>query len=230
MRAALDAGEPVQCVVVPRAQVAREVLPLLARAEQAGLAIERVGARKFERLRGNHSEAPILALIGPTAHADLDEVMTRGGAVWLLTGPAYPGNVGFAIRTAEVSGADGLYIDNAFDHQGRREARRASMRADRFMPVAWERSADVLDAARGAGKRLIAIEDVGTRPPWDAALAGPVLLVVGAEADGIPGDVLEACDEVVRIPMAGFVASYNLQAAVAAIAVERFRQLEQERP
>ena len=48
----------------------------------------------------------------------------------------------------------------------------------------------------------------------------------GAEAEGIPRAVLSACDEVVRIPMAGFVASYNLQAAVAAIAAERFRQLE----
>ena len=52
--------------------------------------------------------------------------------------------------------------------------------------------------------------------------------IVGAEADGIPGVVLNSCDLVVRIPMAGFVASYNLQAAVAAIAAERFRQLEQE--
>jgi tRNA G18 (ribose-2'-O)-methylase SpoU len=40
--------------------------------------------------------------------------------------------------------------------------------------------------------------------------------------------VLDSCDLVVRIPMAGFVASYNLQAAVAAIAAERFRQLERE--
>jgi len=187
-----------------------------------------VGARKFERLRGNHSVARVLALVGPDAKADLDSVMRLGGAVWLLTGPAYPGNVGFAIRTAEVSGADGLYIDNDFDHTKRREARRASMRADRFLPIAWERAETVIAAARRAGKQVVGVEDTGTLPPWGANLAQSVLLIVGAEADGIPGVVLDSCDLVVRIPMAGFVASYNLQAAVAAIAAERFRQLELE--
>ena len=223
---ALEAGAPVQCVVVPEQVPTGDAQEVVARAESAGIAVVRVGARKFERLRGNHSDAGVLALIGPSADADLSEVMARGGAVWLLTGPAYPGNVGFAIRTAEVAGADGLYVDNDFDHQGRREARRASMRADRFMPVAWQPAGAVIDAAQAADKHVVGIEDVGTRPPWESELAGSVLLIVGAEAEGVPRDVLERCDEVVRIPMAGFVASYNLQAAVAAVSAERFRQLE----
>jgi len=224
--AALDGDAPVQCVVATRGACSEETQDLLDRAEAAGIRIERVGARKFERLRGNHTRAEILALVGPAPDADLDTVMARGGAVWLLTGPVYPGNVGFAIRTAEVSGADGLYIDNAFDHAQRREARRASMRADRFMPVAWHDAETVLAAARRAGKRVIGVEDVGKVSPWGVILTGSVLLIVGAEADGIPGVVLESCDLVVRIPMAGFIASYNLQAAVATIAAERFRQLE----
>jgi tRNA G18 (ribose-2'-O)-methylase SpoU len=60
-------------------------------------------------------------------------------------------------------------------------------------------------------------------------LTGSVLVLVGAEADGIPGVALDSCDVVVRIRMAGFVASYNLQAAVAPSAAERFRQLQAER-
>ncbi|HEY5657828.1 MAG TPA: TrmH family RNA methyltransferase [Myxococcota bacterium] len=226
--AAFERGAPVRCVVVPRGPCRPEVAALLDRAADAGVRVDHVGARKFERLRGNASRADVLALVGPDPKADLESVMHLGGAVWLLTGPAYPGNVGFAIRTAEVSGADGLYIDNDFDHTKRREARRASMRADRFMPIGWERADTVIAAARRAGKCVIGVEDTGTLPPWGANLAQSVLLIVGAEADGIPGVVLNSCDLVVRIPMAGFVASYNLQAAVAAIAAERFRQLEQE--
>ena len=84
----------------------------------------------------------------------------------------------------------------------------------------------MIAAARDAGKRVVAIEDVGSAPPWHLDLTGPVLLVVGSEADGVPKAVLARCDAVTRLPMAGFVASYNLQAAVASIAVERFRQLE----
>jgi len=223
--AALE-GEGLRCVVIPAEAPASEAESLAARAERAGIAVHRVAPRRYERLRGSHSDAPILALAGPDPHAGLEEVMSRGGAVWLLARPVYPGNIGFAIRTAEVSGADGIYVDCDFDHAGRREATRAGMRADRFMPVGWETCGAVLEAARRAGKRVVAIEDVGTRAPWQADLTGPVLLVVGAEAEGIPDALLAAADDTVRIPMAGFIASYNLQAAVAAVAAERFRQLE----
>jgi tRNA G18 (ribose-2'-O)-methylase SpoU len=226
VEAALDAGLPVRCVVVPEADGDPRSAALASRADRAGIEVVRVAPRRFARLRGSRVQASVLALVGPDPHADLATVMARGGAVWLLAGPQYPGNVGFAIRTAEVSGADGLYVDNDFDHAARREAVRASMRADRFMPIGWAPAQRVLEAARAAGKRVVAVEDVGSAPPWAHDLTGPLLLVVGAEADGVPADLLDRCDAVTRLPMAGFVQSYNLQAAVAALAMERFRQLE----
>lgn len=222
--AALEAPPSLRCVVIPSEAPAPEAVALATRAERAGVAVHRVAARRYERLRGAHSDAQILALQGPDPREGLDAVMARGGAVWLLARPVYPGNVGFAIRTAEVSGADGIYVDADFDHEKRREATRAGMRADRFMPVGWEPADAVLQAARRARKRVVAIEDVGTRAPWQTDLTGAVLLVVGAEAEGVPGALLAAADATVRIPMAGFIASYNLQAAVAAVAAERFRQ------
>jgi tRNA G18 (ribose-2'-O)-methylase SpoU len=221
---ALESAAPLRCIVIPEEAPAPEAQALALRAEQRGIEVHRVAARRYERLRGGDSDAPILALAGPDPRAPLDEVMARGGAVWLLARPVYPGNIGFAIRTAEVSGADGIYVDSDFDHAKRREAVRAAMRADRFMPVGWEPGERVLAAARGAGKRVVAVEDVGTRAPWQADLTGSVLLVVGAEAEGVPERLLAAADACVRIPMAGFIASYNLQAAVAAVAAERFRQ------
>jgi 23S rRNA (guanosine2251-2'-O)-methyltransferase len=225
VEAALDAGTPVRCVVLPEAAVGPRCAAVASRADAAGIAVLRVAPRRFERLRGNQHDARILALVGPDPRVGLAEVMARGGAVWLLTGPVYPGNVGFAIRTAEVSGTDGLYVDNDFDHAARREATRASMRADRFMPVGWAAADEVIAAAREARKRVIGIEDVGSRPPWSVDLSGPVLLVVGGEAEGVPPAVLDRCDAVTRLPMAGFIASYNLQAAVAVVAVERLRQI-----
>jgi tRNA G18 (ribose-2'-O)-methylase SpoU len=218
---ALDAGLPVRCVVVPEGALPAELSALCERAAAAGAEILRSGERRQTRLAG---DADVAALVGPERDGDLDAVMARGGAVWLIVGARYPGNVGTAIRTAEVSGADGVYIDCAFDHAQRREARRASMRADRFLPVAWERAGDVIGAARRAGKRIVAVEDNGSAAPWEISLAGPVLFVAGGESDGIPAAVQRRCDAVTRIPMEGFVSSYNLQAAVAIVAAERLRQ------
>lgn len=224
---ALAAPDAVRCLVLRDAPLDDRCLALAQRAEARGVPIHRVAPRRFERLCGRERDADVLALVGPDPRSGLDTVMARGGAVWLLTGPVYPGNVGFAIRTAEVSGADGLYVDNDFDHAARREALRAAMRADRFMPLGWLDAEPVLAAARTAGKRVIGIEDVGERPPWCIDLTGSVLLLVGGEAQGIPAALLARCDVVTRLPMAGFVASYNLQAAVAAVALERLRQCEE---
>ena len=99
------------------------------------------------------------------------------------------------------------------------------MRADRFMPVFWKPAAEVLGLAREAGRRILALEDVGDAAPWDVDLTGPLLLVVGGERHGIPEAVLAAADGVLRIPMRGFIPSYNLQAAMAGVALERLRQL-----
>lgn len=220
---ALARGEPLRLIVVDDAEQAA-ARTLEAPAREAGVRVQSVGTRHFERLRPRGAPGGAVALAGEGPAADPAEVLLRSGPAWLLTGLAYPGNAGFAIRTAEVSGAAGVFLDTAFDHVKRREAVRASMRADRFMPVLWRDTSDVLDAARDAGRRCIGVEDVGTRAPWEVDLGGPVLFVVGGEADGVPEDALERCDAVLRIPMSGFIRSYNLQAAVAIVAAERMRQ------
>ena len=52
------------------------------------------------------------------------------------------------------------------------------------------------------------------------------MLVVGAENAGVSKEVLDAADEIVRLPMPGFIPSYNLQVAISSLAIERLRQLE----
>jgi len=99
------------------------------------------------------------------------------------------------------------------------------MGAHRMLPVLWESTRDAIDAARRSGHRIVALEDSGERAPWEVDLRGPILLVVGNERDGIGEDVLASCDATIALPMSGFVPSYNLHAAIAAIAVERLRQL-----
>ncbi len=219
--AALREGAPVRVVLVREGVVCEAA----ERARAAGATVRSVSSRVMHRLSHARPAADVLALIGDPPQATLDELCARGGAAWLLVGVAYPGNAGFAIRTAEVSGADGIAIDCDFTRVERREALRMSMRADWFMPVLWESAVAVVERARAAGRRVIAIEDVGERAPWQADLRGRVLLAIGGEDPGIPADVLAQCDDVLRIPMGGFIRSYNLQAALAMVAGERLRQL-----
>jgi tRNA G18 (ribose-2'-O)-methylase SpoU len=226
IESALERGESLRRIVVRREADDAGVAALLRRARSAGVPVQRVGPRHFQRLRQRGGACDALGLVGPAPDADPEDVLRGDGATWHLVGVAYPGNAGMAVRTAEVSGAGGVFIDSDFDRDARRAALRASMRADRFMPVFFGAAKDVLEKAAKWGRRRVAVEDVGDVAPWDIDLSGRVHFVVGGEAHGIPDAILAACDAVVRIPMPGFVPSYNLQGAVAAVASERLRQCE----
>jgi len=221
---ALGAGEPVRVVLVRR-DAGPALRVLVERARARGAAVRTTSANDLRRMSRCDPPADALGLVGPDPDAAADAVLAGDGAAWLLVGVAYAGNAGYAIRTAEVSGADGIFLDATFDAAARRRALRAAMHAERFFPVCWRPAAAVLDAARSAGRQLIAVEDVGSHAPWEVDLRGRALFVIGGEGQGVPAPVLARCDRVLRVPMAGFIPSYNLQAAMAAVAAERLRQL-----
>ena len=224
--AALD-SENVTLILTRRDTQDSEVGRLCELAQSKGITvIEGSKSDLWRMARLNDGDEPpgILALVGRKPDASIEEVLANGGLVWLLAGARYPVNIGFTIRTAEVSGADAVFVDGELNHDERKAAVRASMKAHRFMPVHWVDGDEIVAKAHEAGFRVISLEDTGDRGPWDEDLTGDVMLVVGGERDGIPNSILSASDSVVRIPMAGFVPSYNLQAPMAVVAAEAMRQ------
>ena len=205
----------------PRLAVLREA------CEAAGVVVRESSANDLRRMRVGSEEVDALGLSGPDPKAAPAEWLAeRSMPAWLLTGIAYPGNAGYAIRCAEVSGASGIAFDVDFAREMREQAYRTSMGADRFLPVWWAEAGEVLATARAAGRRIVVVEDCGTRAPWQMDLTLPALYVVGGEDQGVPRELVDAADELLRLPMAGFVPSYNLQAAMAMVAGEILRQGE----
>lgn len=222
---ALEGGEPVRVLLVRADDASSPTEDLVRRAEAAGVQLWR-GSEGDLRRMGREAEAPaVIAMLGPDPRADLPSLLGRGGVTWLVHRAAYPSNVGFVVRTAEVSGADGVVIDAHWNHHDRGRIRHVSMGASLLLPVLFHDTREVLDCAERLGVRRVAIEDVGACAPWETDLRGPLVCIIGGERDGIDASVLARCDQVVRVPMAGFVPSYNLQAAMSAIASERLRQL-----
>jgi 23S rRNA (guanosine2251-2'-O)-methyltransferase len=223
--AALRERADVRVVLVRADDSSEATAQLVQQAELRGARIWRGSAGDLRRMgRGPDAERAV-ALLGPPPTASLPELLARGGISWLLHRASYPSNVGFAVRTAEVSGADGLIVDAQFNHAERARIDHVSMGASRLLPVLFADTERALELAAQQGLRCICLEDVGAQAPWQVDLRGPLLCLIGNEREGIAPAILERCQAVVRIPMAGFVPSYNVQAAMAAIAVERLRQL-----
>ena len=129
-------------------------------------------------------------------------------ALWHV---ADPGNVGTLLRSADAFGAGVALSPGCADPTGPK-ALRASMGALFRVPLSG------FDAPEG---RRIALVPRGGTPLTEADLSGEIVLVLGAERDGLPADVLARCDERASIPqhedaeslnvaMAGTVALYEL--------------------
>jgi len=125
-----------------------------------------------------------------------------------LHGVGDPGNVGTVLRSALAFGASCVVFGPRCADPHGPKAVRASMGA--IFEVALARAAS---PAELPGERIALVAREGAQL---SALAesrdGHATLVVGAERDGLPSDVIAACDLVAHIP----IASESLNAAMAA--------------
>ena len=216
---ALKNGVDIKLVLVDREEDCSEVIQL---CEERNIKVTEGSATDLWRMSAN-GQQKVLALVEREPTGTLEEVFEREGAIWLFDGVEYAPNLGFGVRTAEVSGATAVIINVSKTHEERRTIRRASMRATRFIPVVYATTEEILAACN---RRIIVAEDVGGKAPWECDLTGDVMLVVGAENAGVSKEVLDAADDIVRLPMPGFIPSYNLQVAISSLAIERLRQSE----
>ncbi len=63
--------------------------------------------------------------------------------------------------------------------------------------------------------RCVALVAHGGTPLVEVDLAGPTTFVLGAEREGLPDEVVAACDEAATIPISADVESLNVAAAAA---------------
>src|SRR5206468_853209 len=81
-----------------------------------------------------------------------------------------------------------------------------------------------IDALKEKGVWVIGADESGDMLYDEVDYRGPSAIVIGGEGEGIRRLVLEGCDQVVRIPMAGHVTSLNAAAAGTVILYEALRQ------
>jgi TrmH family RNA methyltransferase len=117
-----------------------------------------------------------------------------------------PGNVGAVLRSAEAFGAASVAIGPGTADPFGPKAVRASMGAVFTMPLA--RAATVAELPG----ETVALDGQAAVPLDALALSDTVTLLIGAEREGLPADVIAACDQAARIP----IVSHSLNAAMAA--------------
>lgn len=196
---------------------------LLAAADAAGwVALERFAATG-SGLPGTEVEPSLLRSASELAsgtrtlavYAERWAPAAVGDLVLYLHGVGDPGNVGTVLRCADAFGAGAVVFGPGTADPFGPKAVRASMGAIFSVPVV---RADGIDELPG---RLVALDAGAERSlaeVWRAITANAtgahpgVSLLIGAEREGLPEEILRSVDEVASIP----IATHSLNAAMAA--------------
>jgi RNA methyltransferase, TrmH family len=185
--------------------------------------VEAAGIEPVELLVAGESVEPaLLAEVSSLAHPPRAIAVYRSGdlprgtravtlALWHV---ADPGNVGTLLRAADAFDAGVALSAGCADPSGPK-ALRASMGSIFRVPASG------FDEPPG---RRIALVARGGEPLTDLDLSGEVVLVLGAEREGLPADVLARCDARATIPLAGDAESLNVAMAGTVALYERARR------
>ena len=128
-----------------------------------------------------------------------------------LCGVGDPGNVGTLLRSGAAFGAEVVVLGAPAADPTGPKAVRAAMGATFTVPT--RPIDDPADAYPEA--RVIALDGRGDVDIADVDFAGPVLLALGAEREGLPASVRKRADVICRIPQSDRAESLNVAAAGA---------------
>jgi tRNA G18 (ribose-2'-O)-methylase SpoU len=134
-------------------------------------------------------------------------------------------NVGAIFRTADGGGVDKIYLVGytpaPIDRFGRvvSEIEKTSLGASAVVP--FEKVDDIftlMTTLKANGVAVVAVEQADTSVSlYDYRPPAAVAYILGNETDGVPKEVLAACDTILEIPMAGMKESLNVSVAAGIV-------------
>lgn len=128
-------------------------------------------------------------------------------------------NVGSIFRTADAAGVSKIYLvgttPDPIDRFGREQSDIAKTALGAEKTISWQHSENTLEILNKYPEHFkIALEQ--SEKSTDYKNISPQeknLIILGAEVTGLPKDILDKCDVVAEIPMAGNKESLNVSVA-----------------
>lgn len=148
----------------------------------------------------------------------LRELDPKTGSIWVaLEQVRDPGNLGTILRTADAVGVGGVILVDECCDPFSFEAVRASMGSIFAVPLVRCTLQELLRWGREGGARLIgtSLQTEHRHDSLELEATMPKVLLMGNEQAGLTAEAVEACDELVRLPMRGRADSLNLAVATA---------------
>jgi tRNA G18 (ribose-2'-O)-methylase SpoU len=210
----VDRGRfPVRSVLCSERRVER-LAPLLARLEPSVPALV-APQRIMDAIVGFPIHRGVLAVAERGAEPSPQALLAPGGPSLVvgLVGVVNHDNVGGVLRNAAAFGATAVLLDPVSCDPLYRKAIRVSAGGALFVPFSrCASAAAMLDALEAAGYETLALSPRGARDLYAMPRGGRRALLLGAEGEGLPREVLDRT-ATLRIDMAPGFDSLNVAVA-----------------
>jgi 23S rRNA (guanosine2251-2'-O)-methyltransferase len=201
---------------------------LLEAAAKAGVTVRHVSRDVLDlRAPGLRHQGVLAAVDAAEVSGEevLDVPATPERMILALDGVQDPHNLGACLRTAEAVGVAAVIIPKDRAVGLTPVARKvAAGAAERVPVVAVTNLVRSLERLKELGYWVTGLAGEGDETLFDVDMTGPLVLVMGAEGEGLRRLTRETCDRLVRIPMVGHIESLNVSVAAAVCLYEAFRQ------
>jgi 23S rRNA (guanosine2251-2'-O)-methyltransferase len=201
----------------------------LAKAEEAGLHVIDSDDDKLQKMAGTHRHQGVVARVeaiqATNSLDDLLDSLTEPALLLVLDGITDPHNLGACLRVADGAGVHAVIAPK--DHAvgiNATVAKVASGAAETVPYFMVTNLARTLAELKERDIRIIGTSDDAPHSLYQAAMAGPTAIVLGAEGAGMRQLTRKHCDELISIPMLGGVESLNVSVASGVCLYEARRQ------
>jgi 23S rRNA (guanosine2251-2'-O)-methyltransferase len=201
---------------------------LLKLAEQAGVRAHFVDIARIDKLCPQRRHQGVVMIAeAVAAQVDLDALLDRVDKpmLLLLDGVTDPRNLGACLRVADGAGAHAVIAPK--DHASpltEVAIQTASGAADSVPYVMVTNLARTIEDLKERGIWVIGTADEAGSTLYQMDLPESIAWVLGAEGKGLRRLTRQRCDALVRIPMAGSVASLNVSVAAGIVLYETVRR------
>jgi len=188
----------------------------LARKASVPVRFEDRGA--LDRLSSVKAHQGVIALGAAKQYTDISKVAPASQLLIVLDGVEDPHNLGAVIRTAHAAGAGAVIIPERRAVGLTDVVAKSAAGALEHLPVV--RTVNVnqtLRALKDMGYFIYGLDERGTELYNRVEWADKVVIVMGAEGKGLHDLVKKNCDLLLRIPMAGKIASLNVSVATGVV-------------
>jgi len=227
---ALDSGKELEKVFIQKNLQPYKIKDIKHKLTELGIPFQYVPKERLNKFTHKNHQG-IVAISSPIIYSDIEVIIPglfesgKNPLILILDKITDVRNFGAIARTAECAGVDAIVIPSKESALVNADAMKTSAGALNKIPVCRNSNLkETILFIKNSGLQIIGATEKSNKLYFNVDFSGPTAIIMGSEEKGISNDYLKLCNDIVKIPLVGSIASLNVSVASGIILFETVKQ------